>query len=115
VVPAEAFRIPNYITIPAIGVPLLFITLVVLLIVSGRRRPKLRKSDLYRMIEEVTESTSSGTYRQSPARKAPDIKQTDNPAKEPEMKPEAGKDPDISAEEPNHDAPEDAPAGENEK
>ena len=31
VVPAEAFRIPNYITIPAIGVPLLFLTLIILL------------------------------------------------------------------------------------
>ena len=96
------------------------------------------------MIEEVTESTSSGTYRQSVARKTPDIKPKDNPVKEPETKPEPaepevkpepvepetkpepvepetkpepepGNDPELSAEEPNHNAPEDAPAGENEK
>lgn len=125
VVPAEAFRIPNYITIPAIGVPLLFITLVGLLIASGRRRPKLRKSDLYRMIEEVTESNPSAANRQSAARKTPDdIKPKDNPVKEPETKPESaeaetkpepGNDPELSAEEPNHNAPENAPAGENEK
>ena len=115
VVPAEAFRIPNYITIPAIGVPLLFVTLIVLLITSGYRRPKLRKSDLYRMIEEVTESTPSAAYRQSPARKAPDLKTKDNPVKEPETKPDSGKEPDISTEEPNHSTPEDAPASENEK
>ena len=133
VVPAEAFRIPNYITIPAIGVPLLFITLAGLLIASGRRRPKLKKSDLYRMIEEVTESTPSGTYRQSTARKTPDIKPKNKPVKEPEVKPEPvepetkpepiepetkpepGSDPELTAEEPNHNAPEGAPAGENEK
>ena len=59
VVPAEAFRIPNYITIPAIGIPLLFLTLIVLLIISTARRPRLRQSDLYRMIEEATESNVS--------------------------------------------------------
>ncbi len=111
VVPAEAFRIPNYITIPAIGVPLLFLTLIVLLIASGHRRPKLRKSDLYRMIEEVTESNPSAAYRQGAAGKNPDIKPEVNPVKEPEP----GSDPDISTEEPIHDAPEDAPAGENGK
>ena len=58
VVPAEAFRIPNYITIPAIGVPLLFLSLIAMLIVYGRRRPKVRRADLYRMIEEVTEPTT---------------------------------------------------------
>ena len=58
VVPAEAFRIPNYITIPAIGVPLLFLSLIAMLIVYGRRRPKVRRADLYRMIEEVTEPTA---------------------------------------------------------
>ena len=76
------------------------------------------------MIEEVTESTPSGTYRQSAARKTPDVKPKDKPVKEPETKPESvepetkpklGSDPELSAEEPNHNAPEDAPAGENEK
>ena len=115
VVPAEAFRIPNYITIPAIGVPLLFLTLIVLLIVSGRRRPKLRKADLYRMIEEVTESTPPSSYSTGTAKKTSDVKTKDDPVKEPEVKPEPKENPDISAEEPNHDAPEDAPAGEEEK
>ena len=117
VVPAEAFRIPNYITIPAIGVPLLFLTLIVLLIVSGRRRPKLRKADLYRMIEEVTEGTPPSSYTTGTAKKTSDGKPKDDPVKEPEAKPEPEpkENPDISAEEPNHDAPEDAPAGEEEK
>ena len=55
VVPAEAFRIPNYLTIPAIGIPLLFLFLIGMLIYYRRRRPTLRRSDIYRMIEEVTE------------------------------------------------------------
>ena len=152
VVPAEAFRIPNYITIPAIGVPLLFLTLIVLLVVSGRRRPKLKKADLYRMIEEVTEQQTATANRRAAAKrpearpnnnpvKEPEVKPEDNPVKEPEAKPEdepvkepeakpedepvkepetkpepePGKEPEISAEEPNHSAPEDAPAGGEEK
>ncbi len=55
VVPPEAFRLPNYLTIPAIGIPLLFLFLIVSLIIYGRKRPKVRTADLYRMIEEVTE------------------------------------------------------------
>ena len=135
VVPAEAFRIPNYITIPAIGVPLLFLTLIVLLIVSGRRRPKLKQADLYRMIEEVTEQTATSSQRtaarkpeakpknnpvtepeakpESEPVKEPEAKPEDEPAKEPEAEPE--KEPEISAEEPNHSAPEDAPSGGEEK
>ena len=159
VVPAEAFRIPNYITIPAIGVPLLFLTLIILLIVSGRRRPKLKKADLYRMIEEVTEQTATSNQRaagrkpeakpnktpvkepdvkpESEPAKEPEAKPEDEPAKEPEAKPEdepakepeakpedepakepeaePEKEPEISAEEPNHNAPEDAPSGGEEK
>ena len=56
VVPAEAYRISNHITIPAIGVPLLFLFLIVMLIVFSSRKPKLRDEELYRMIEETTES-----------------------------------------------------------
>ena len=43
VVVAEAIRIPTYVVIPAVGIPLLFITLTVALIVSsvkGRRKSK---------------------------------------------------------------------------
>ena len=39
VVPADAVRIPNYYVIPAVGIPLLFITLVVMLAFSGRKKP----------------------------------------------------------------------------
>ena len=135
VVPAEAFRIPNYITIPAIGVPLLFLTLIILLVVSGRKKPKIKTADLYRMIEEVTEQSNAASRRPAPKKpaakqnstpvKEPEAKHEDEPAKEPEAKPEDGpakeseaepeKEPEISAEEPNHNAPEDAPAGGEEK
>ena len=147
VVPAEAFRIPNYITIPAIGVPLLFLTLIVLLVVSGRRKPKIKTADLYRMIEEVTEQPTKNNKRPAPKKpeakpnntpvkepdvkpedkpvEEPDVKPEDEPAKEPDMKPEdepakdpeaePEKEPEISAEEPNHSAPEDAPSGGEEK
>ena len=123
VVPAEAFRIPNYITIPAIGVPLLFLTLIILLVVSGRRKPKIKTADLYRMIEEVTEQSTTTSRRPAPKKpeakpnktpvKEPEVKPESEPAKEPEAKPE--KEPEISAEEPNHNAPEDAPSGGEEK
>ena len=56
VVPAEAYRISNHITIPAIGVPLLFLFLIVMLIVFSSRKPNLRDEEFYRMIEERTES-----------------------------------------------------------
>ena len=55
VVVAEAVRIPNYLVIPAVGIPLLFVTLTVLLIFSsvGGRKPtkgeileELRRTDL---------------------------------------------------------------------
>ena len=147
VVPAEAFRIPNYITIPAIGVPLLFLTLIILLVVSGRKKPKIKTADLYRMIEEVTEQSNAASRRPAPKKSAakqnnnpvkkPDVKPEPEPVKEPEAKPEdepvkepeakpedepakepeaePEKEPEISAEEPNHNAPEDAPAGGEEK
>ena len=104
VVPAEAFRIPNYITIPAIGVPLLFLTLIVLLVVSGRRKPKIKTADLYRMIEEVTEQPTKNNKR--PAPKKPEAKPNNTPVKEPDVKPE-----DKPVEEPDV-KPEDEPAKE---
>ena len=61
VVPAEAFRIPNYITIPAVGIPLLFLALLIMLIVYSTRRPTLKREDLYRMIAEATESAEAPT------------------------------------------------------
>jgi sortase A len=63
VVPAEAFRIPNYITIPAVGIPLLFLTLLTLLIVSAVRRPQLKRDDIYRLIENETESRPASAPR----------------------------------------------------
>lgn len=38
IVAAEAQKIPSYYVIPAVGIPLLFVTLVIMLIVSGRKR-----------------------------------------------------------------------------
>ena len=55
IVPPEAFRLPNYLTIPAVGIPLLFLFLVGILVFYGRKKPKVKTADLYRMIEEVTE------------------------------------------------------------
>ncbi len=40
VVTAEAQRIPSYYVIPAVGIPLLFVSLVIMLAVSGRRNRK---------------------------------------------------------------------------
>ena len=104
VVPAEAFRIPNYITIPAIGVPLLFLTLIALLVVSGRKKPKIKTADLYRMIEEVTEQSNAASRR--PAPKKPAAKPNNNPVKKPDVKPEPEpvKEPEVK--------PEDEPAKE---
>lgn len=61
VVVAEAVRIPNYMVIPAVGIPLLFVTLTVLLIfgsIGGRKPTKrdileeLRRTDLPENKEE---------------------------------------------------------------
>ncbi len=38
IVAAEARKIPSYYVIPAVGIPLLFVTLVVMLAISGRKR-----------------------------------------------------------------------------
>ncbi|MBQ9250336.1 MAG: class C sortase [Oscillospiraceae bacterium] len=45
VVTPEAFRIPNYLTIPAVAIPLLFLFLVGMLIYYRRRRPRIADSD----------------------------------------------------------------------
>ena len=74
VVPAEAFRIPNYITIPAIGIPLLFLFLIVMLIVYSSRKPRLKNAELYRMIEEATEPNY--TPRKKPVKPAQNMKPT---------------------------------------
>mgnify|MGYP002512388553 CR=1 FL=1 len=46
VVVAEAVRIPTYVVIPAVGIPLLFITLTVALIVSSVRGRKKSKKEI---------------------------------------------------------------------
>lgn len=46
IVPADASRIPNYYVIPAVGIPLLFITLVVMLAYSGRKKPKKSQQEM---------------------------------------------------------------------
>ena len=39
-------RIPNYYVIPAVGIPLLFITLVIMLAYSGRKKPKKSQQEM---------------------------------------------------------------------
>ena len=46
VVVAEAVRIPNYVVIPAVGIPLLFLTLIIMLIVSGFTGRKKTKKEI---------------------------------------------------------------------
>ena len=46
VVVAEAVRIPNYVVIPAVGIPLLFLTLTIMLIVSGFTGRKKTKKEI---------------------------------------------------------------------
>lgn len=46
VVVAEAVRIPNYVVIPAVGIPLLFVTLTVMLIVSSAGGRKMTKKEI---------------------------------------------------------------------
>ena len=56
VVTPEAFRIPNYLAIPAVAIPLLFLFLLGMLIYYRVRRRRLKQDELYRIIREVTES-----------------------------------------------------------
>ena len=46
VVVAEGVRIPNYVVIPAVGIPLLFITLTLMLIVSSARSSRMTKKEI---------------------------------------------------------------------
>lgn len=46
VVVAEAVRIPNYVVIPAVGIPLLFVTLTIMLIVSSVKGRKMTKKEI---------------------------------------------------------------------
>lgn len=58
VVVAEAVRIPNYVVIPAVGIPLLFVTLTIMLIVSsasGRQMSKGQILDELRGIDSEEE------------------------------------------------------------
>ena len=59
VVAPEAYRIPNYLTIPAVGIPLLFLFLIGSLIFYGRRKPKIKRKDLEHMIANL--SAEDGT------------------------------------------------------
>ena len=55
VVVAEAVRIPNYVVIPAVGIPLLFVTLVTTLIVSSVKGPRKSKKEI---LEELRRNGS---------------------------------------------------------
>lgn len=55
VVVAEAVRIPNYVVIPAVGIPLLFITLVTALSVSSVKGPRKSKKEI---LEELRRNGS---------------------------------------------------------
>lgn len=55
VVVAEAVRIPNYVVIPAVGIPLLFVTLTVMLIGSSFKGRKKTKKE---MLEELRKGDS---------------------------------------------------------
>ena len=46
VVVAEAVRIPTYVVIPAVGIPILFITLTIMLIVSGIGERRMTKKEI---------------------------------------------------------------------
>ena len=55
VVPVEGIRIPNYISIPAVGIPLLFLFLVGMLIYYRRRSPRLSEAELAAQLTEIEE------------------------------------------------------------
>ena len=46
VIEPDARKIPTYYVIPAVGVPLLFITLFIMLVASGRSKPKKTGDEL---------------------------------------------------------------------
>ncbi len=72
VVAPEAYRIPYYLTIPAVGIPLLLLFLLGMLIYYRRRRPRVKDADLYRMIEDVTEAQPPSSASESPEAPAED-------------------------------------------
>lgn len=43
---SEAVRVPNYVVIPAVGIPILFLLLVVALVYFRRRKPRITPEDL---------------------------------------------------------------------
>lgn len=49
---SEAVRVPNYVVIPAVGIPILFLLLVVALIYFRRRKPKISPEDLRDMFKK---------------------------------------------------------------
>ena len=53
VVAPEAFRIPNYFTIPAVGIPLLFLFLIGMLIYYRRRSPSINSEQMRALIREL--------------------------------------------------------------
>lgn len=53
VVVSEAVRIPNYVVIPAIGIPLLFIILSIMLIYYRRLGPKKTEAELLDEIRKL--------------------------------------------------------------
>ena len=56
VVVAEAVRIPTYIVIPAVGIPLLFVTLAIMLIVSSAKGGGMNKKQI---LDELRKDNSA--------------------------------------------------------
>ena len=54
--PSEAVRIPTYIVIPAVGIPLLFIVLVIMLIYYRRKGPTRTTQEL---LEQIKSNSST--------------------------------------------------------
>ena len=61
VVPAEAIILPNYITIPAVGIPLLFIFLLGLMVATRRKKPKVRAADILALQREMESKQNGGS------------------------------------------------------
>lgn len=55
VVAPEAYRIPNYLTIPAVAIPLLFLFLLGMLVYYRRRRPQLMDQESYEIVNDSTQ------------------------------------------------------------
>lgn len=52
VVVAEAIRIPNYIVIPAVGIPLLFLSLAGMLLYYRIKGPETKKSEMLKKLRK---------------------------------------------------------------